>query len=184
MTLPDPEMATRQPPRSRFWQLAIIILLALSFIVAQRYGNELMQLVTDPAEATAITPPPCNLNRQACQLPIITPVASEAPWTFSISPQPIPVSAPLIFTLTPPARVLTTHAPSTVWVDLTGDDMDMGLIRIPLVQDANGQWTGSGSIPVCITGAMRWRARLHIQLVQTRLQADWIFTAPENNLRH
>lgn len=184
MTLHDSEMTTRKQPHSRLWPLAIVVLLAVSFIVAQRYGNDLMQLVTDPADATAITPPPCNLNREACQLPIITPVASEAPWAFSISPRPIPVSAPLTFTLTPPARVLPAHAPSTVWVDLTGDDMDMGLIRIALIQDANGQWTGTGSIPVCITGAMRWRARLHIQLAQTRLQADWVFTAPEDRTRH
>ncbi len=184
MTLQNPKNSARTQPRSRLWQLAILALLALSFIFAQRYGKEIMQLVTDPAEATAITPPPCNLNREVCQLPIITPVASEAPWSFSISPQPIPVSAPLAFTLTPPERVLAAHTPTAVWVDLTGNDMDMGLIRIPLVQDADGQWTGSGSIPVCITGAMRWRARLHIQLAQTRLQADWVFTAPEDGARH
>lgn len=178
-------MTLLQPPgkpKSRLWQFVALFLLALSFIVVQRYGNELLKLVTDPTEATQITPPPCNLNRERCQLPIITPVASEAPWTFSITPQPIPVSAPLTVTLSPPERIL--HAPTAVWVDLTGNDMDMGLIRMPLQQNADGSWTGTGSIPVCITGAMRWRARLHIQLAQTNLQADWIFTAPESGARH
>lgn len=184
MALPDSKIPPPTPLRTHRWRLAIVALLALAFFVAQRYGNDLMHMATGQVTATTITPPPCNLNREACPLPIITPVASEAPWIFSISPRPIPVSAPLSLTLTPPAQVLAAHTPSSAWVDLTGDDMDMGLIRIPLIRDAHGQWTGSGSIPVCVTGAMRWRARLHIQLAQTQLQADWIFTAPEQGTRH
>ena len=168
--------------KSRIWQFVALFFLAFSFILAQRYGNELLKLVTDPTDATQITPPPCNLNRERCQLPIITPVASEAPWSFSITPHPIPVSAPLTLTLTPPERIL--HTPAAVWVDLTGDDMDMGLIRISLQQNADGRWTGTGSIPVCVTGAMRWRARLYIQLAQTIVQADWVFTAPDHDARH
>src|SRR5574343_53364 len=173
---------TPRKQKSRSWQLVALFLLALSFIVAQRYGNELLRLVTDPTGATQITPPPCNLNREHCQLPVITPVASEAPWSFSVAPHPIPVSAPLTFTLSPPERIL--HTPAAAWVDLTGDDMDMGLIRISLQQNADGSWTGTGSIPVCVTGTMRWRARLHIQLAQTTLQADWVFTAPDHGARH
>ena len=168
--------------KSRIWQFVALFFLAFSFILAQRYGNELLKLVTDPTDATQITPPPCNLNRERCQLPIITPVASEAPWSFRITPHPIPVSAPLTLTLTPPERIL--HTPAAVWVDLTGDDMDMGLIRISLQKNSDGSWTGTGSIPVCVTGAMRWRARLYIQLAQTTLQADWVFTAPDHGARH
>ena len=99
--------------KSRIWQFVALFFLAFSFILAQRYGNELLKLVTDPTDATQITPPPCNLNRERCQLPIITPVASEAPWSFSITPHPIPVSAPLTLTLTPPERIL--HTPAAVW---------------------------------------------------------------------
>ena len=177
MTLPASEKL-----KSRRWPFAALLLLALSFVVIQRYGNDLLMLVTDPTEVTRVTPPPCNLNRSPCQLPVITPVASEAPWTFSITPRPIPVSAPLTFELSPPERIL--YMPTAAWGDLTGDDMDMGLIRVTLTPEADGSWTGTGSIPVCITGAMRWRARLNLQLTNTVLQADWVFVAPDQNARH
>src|SRR5574343_1624726 len=125
--------------KSRIWQFVALFFLAFSFILAQRYGNELLKLVTDPTDATQITPPPCNLNREHCQLPLITPVASEAPWSFSITPRPIPVSAPLTLTLTPPAQVLPTNRPSSAWVELTGDTMDMGLIRVALSPMPDGR---------------------------------------------
>jgi len=166
------------------WQLAAAVLLICSLALTHFYKQPLLSLVTGQTEAIHVTPPPCDLNRQICPLLVMTPVASEAPWAFSITPQPIPVSAPLVFTLTPPERVLTPHTPSAVWVDLTGDSMDMGLIRITLQQQPDGQWVGTGSIPVCVTGAMRWRARLHMALAQATLQADWVFTAPESDARH
>lgn len=166
------------------WLIAVAALLAASVVLSHFYKAHLMNLVTGESLTTQITPPPCNLNRTACALPVMTPVASEAPWTFSITPRPIPVSAPLSFTLTPPERMLATNKPEAAWIDLTGDNMDMGLIRIALEQQPDGQWVGTGSIPVCVTGAMRWRARLHMALSQTTLQADWVFTAPESNARH
>lgn len=168
----------------RLWQVAAGALLALSLTLTHFYKEDLLNLVAGQPEITQITPPPCDLNRQACALPVMTPVASEAPWTFSITPRPIPVSNTLSFTLAPPDRLLAPHAPMSVWVDLTGENMDMGLIRIPLQQEPDGRWLGTGSIPVCVTGAMRWRARLHVQLAQTTLQADWVFTAPEPDARH
>lgn len=170
--------------KRHFWQLIAAILLVISLTIAHRYKENLLSLVNTQPETTQITPPPCDLNRQTCILPVITPVASEAPWTFSISPRPIPVSAPLTISLSPPDRVLAPHAPLAVWVDLTGDSMDMGLIRVPLHQQEDGHWVGTGSIPVCVTGAMRWRARLNMQLSQTTLQADWIFSAPSPNAQH
>lgn len=166
------------------WLIAAATLLVASLVLSQFYKDRLMSLVTGEPLTTQITPPPCNLNRTACALPVITPVASEAPWTFSVTPRPIPVSAPLVFTLTPPDRILASNKPDAIWVDLTGDSMDMGLIRVNLQQQADGQWIGSGTIPVCVTGAMRWRARLNMVLQQTTLQADWVFTAPESATRH
>jgi len=170
--------------RPRRWPLIISALLALSILLAQVYQRQLLELISGQAASTQVTPPPCDLNQQACPLPIMTPVMSEAPWSFAISPRPIPVSAPLTFSVTPPDRVLPGNQPSTVWVDLTGDTMDMGLIRIPLTLTADGRWEGTGSIPICVTGQMRWRARLHMQLEQTTLQADWLFTAPTSTSTH
>lgn len=171
---PDRSSCTRR----RLWPFIGLTLLLLSIVLAQTFKQPLLVLISGQTETTRITPPPCDLNRQDCLLPLITPVASEAPWFFSISPQPIPVSAPLTLTLTPPARVLQGNHPDNVWVDLTGENMDMGLIRIPLTHNANGRWEGTGSIPICVTGQMRWRARLYLQLEQTVVEADWVFTAP------
>lgn len=177
-------MSSPETARSRQRLFTIVVLLSLSLLLAQRYKEPLLHMISGHPETTQVSPPPCDLNRHTCQLPIITPVASEAPWSFSITPHPIPVSAPLTLTLTPPDRILAGNQPRAVWVDLTGDSMDMGLIRIALTQRADGHWEGTGSIPVCVTGQMRWRARLHLELEQTVIQADWLFTAPLSNTSH
>ena len=169
---------------TNFWRIIGLLILLMSFVLAHIYEQPLLNLINGQASTTQITPPPCDLNRQSCLLPLMTPVASESPWTFAILPRPIPVSAPLTFILTPPVRILAPNQPETVWVDLTGDSMDMGVIRIPLTQSSDGHWQGRGSIPVCVTGQMRWRARLHMQLERTLLQADWLFTAPLSTAAH
>lgn len=179
MTLPD-----NRPPQSRKRLFLVIALLALSILLAQIYKQPLLDLIDGQPTALQVSPPPCDLNRQACALPLITPVASEAPWSFAITPHPIPVSTPLVFSLSPPERPLPGNRPQAAWIDLTGDSMDMGLIRIPLTQTTDGRWEGTGSIPVCVTGQMRWRARLHLQLEQTTLQADWLFDAPVTGTAH
>ena len=164
--------------------IAILALLVLSIILAQVYRQPLLNLLGISEDATQITPPACDLNQESCLLPLITPVASEAPWRFSITPRPIPVSAPLTFTLTPPTRTLPSNQPTAAWVDLTGDSMDMGLIRVELNPLPDGRWEGTGSIPVCVTGRMRWRTRLVMQLEQVRLQTDWTFEAPVSTNAH
>ena len=165
--------------RTRYWPIIIgLTLLGLSAVLAHIYRQPILAQIYGQREVTQVAPPSCDLNTQACPLPIITPIMSEAAWTFSITPRPIPLSSPLTLTLSPPERTLPTNRPQAVWLDLTGDDMDMGLIRIPLAQTPDGRWIGTGSIPVCITGKMRWRASLHLQLEQTTLQANWLFTAP------
>ena len=170
--------------RQRRWPLVGLALLVLSMVLAQVYKAPLLDLLDGQPDITRVTPPPCDLNREVCSLPILTPVASESPWSFSITPRPIPVSSPITLTLTPPDRTLPGNRPAAVWVDLTGDSMDMGLIRVPLTQGPDGQWEGTGSIPVCVSGQMRWRARLHLQLEQTTLQADWLFDAPVSGAAH
>lgn len=164
--------------RSRRRLFIAMALLGLSIVLAQIFKDRLFNLMRGQPKVTRITPPPCDLNRQRCSLPMITPVASEAPWLFSIAPRPVPVSSPLTLTLAPPDRILETNRPTAVWVDLTGESMDMGLIRIALTPTPDGRWEGTGSIPVCITGQMPWRAGLYMQLGQTLIQADWVFSAP------
>ena len=172
MPYPDPR------PSARRWLLPALVLLVLSIVLAQIYKQPLLNLLGGTPAARQVTPPPCDLNQQACPLPIPSTSASETLWSFAITPRPIPVSAPLTLTLTPPTRILPANRPQAFWADLTGDSMDMGLIRIALTPTADGRWEGTGSIPVCVTGQMRWRVRMHMQLEQTTLQADWLFTAP------
>ncbi len=173
---------TRMPeksPTQRYWPIVIgLVLLGLSAILAHTYRQPLLSKIYGEREATPVAPPTCDLNQQACPLPIITPIMSEAAWTFDIAPRPIPLNSPLTFTLTPPDQTLPTNRPLAVWLDLTGDDMDMGLIRVPMTQTPDGRWIGTGSIPICVTGQMRWRASLYLQLEQATLQANWVFKAP------
>ena len=162
------------------WLWVILTLLVLSLVASQVYKERLMNLIGGVSEAVEVTPPACDLNRGSCPFSIMTLAASETPWMFSISPHPIPVSTPLTLTLTPPPG----KQPRAISVDLMGDNMDMGLIRIVLVPTADGRWEGVGSIPICVTGSMRWRARLYLQLEKTRIQADWVFNAPTSTAMH
>ena len=171
-------------PHTRRRLIVAGVLLSLSIVLAQVYKQPLLDLIDGHSGSLQLSPPPCDLNTQACPLPLMTPVASEAPWLFAITPRPVPVSSPLTLTLTPPERILPGNSPSAVWVDLTGDSMDMGVIRIPLALTSDGRWEGTGSIPICVTGQMRWRARLHMVLTQTAVQADWVFSAPLTATEH
>ena len=92
----------------------------------------------------------CDLQRAACRVNL--PLGGEATLAFSGVPvrplQPFSVETRL------PADV------DRVTLELTGAEMDMGLQRIELQPHGDGRHTGQATLPVCVTGQMRWQATL------------------------
>jgi hypothetical protein len=77
---------------------------------------------------------------------------------FTIAPRPIVPLRPLELTV-----LLDGPAPQEVRLDLNGADMEMGLSRAMLHAEAPGRYVGRTSLPLCVTGRMRWQATLHLR---------------------
>jgi len=86
---------------------------------------------------------------------------------FSISPHPIVGLKPLQL------KVWTEGmAPQVVEVDFRGLGMNMGFNRPRLQEDSAGEYSGTGTLSVCILDRMAWEATV---LVSTR---DGVYAAP------
>jgi hypothetical protein len=94
----------------------------------------------------------CDLNATACTF---TPAGGQAA-TIEFTPRPLPLMQPI--------RIALTGVPGIdqATIDFDGVAMDMGFNRVTLVRDSTGTLHGTALLPVCATGAMRWRADLRI----------------------
>lgn len=99
----------------------------------------------------------CDLNRGACEFPLSAGQTGRIEFT----PRPLPLMRPL----TVSARVPTNIASARLVFQ--GVAMDMGFNQATLTRSAAGELTGSAMLPVCATGAMRWRADLYLGDSQT-----------------
>lgn len=63
---------------------------------------------------------------------------------------------------------------------LSGADMNMGTILRPLEKDATGQYRSEVVLPVCMSGAMRWRMDLDIGYEEGYIVASFIFSTGQN----
>jgi hypothetical protein len=91
----------------------------------------------------------CDLGRGPCAADTgLGRVALE------ISPRPIA-------TMTPLNVVMDASEPlDDVALDLNGRDMEMGPNTVRLTAHSARRWQGSATIPVCLTGRMRWNATI------------------------
>lgn len=74
-----------------------------------------------------------------------------------LAPRPIPAMQPLL------VAVSATAPLDEVRLDLAGRDMDMGPNQTRLNRQGTLRWQGSATIPICLTGRMRWEATLRIR---------------------
>ncbi|MCL2021205.1 MAG: hypothetical protein FWG81_03680 [Betaproteobacteria bacterium] len=61
-------------------------------------------------------------------------------------------------------------------LDLSGAEMDMGVISHELVRDAEGHYQGEIVLPICITGVMRWQADVIVEYDNERVIAPFLFS--------
>jgi len=106
--------------------------------------------------ATATLDANCDLTAGACE----SHFPGNGRVSFSISPHPIVGLKPL--QLKVQTEGLETQA---VDVDFRGLGMNMGFNRPRLQEDAEGEYSGTGTLSVCILDRMTWEATV---LISTR----------------
>jgi len=127
----------------------LLILIGLGFLGGQYISQEKNQAVNDVrilGEAVD-----CLLSESACKV---------AGYTLEFKDRPIRPLTPIKVEMQTAANV------SSVILDLEMLDMDMGVNRFKLVQEAEGIWKGEIMIPVCATGRRDWVANMLIESEQ------------------
>lgn len=94
---------------------------------------------------------PCDLNRGPCSFALTNGESGR----IAFSPRPLPVMQPIAIRIDAPTSTQTAR------LDFQGTTMDMGFNQTTLRRDDRGALMGSAMLPICATGAMRWRADLY-----------------------
>jgi hypothetical protein len=141
-----------------------IAFLALVVVV----GYKLSPLLLPKADVSVQPDPACDLQKEACAVAL--PGGGRV--QLSIAPRPIPMVSPLQMEV-----ALTGREASKVEVDFAGVDMNMGLNRPELAAQGGGRFTGEGSLPVCVTGGMDWRATVLIETGRERIAVPFRFAS-------
>lgn len=110
--------------------------------------------------------PDCKLNTAPCTA--MLPGGGRL--TLEAGTRPVPLVKP--FTVRVRAEGVTLDA---VMLEFTGADMDMGINRVEMRATPEG-FVGEASLPVCVTGAMRWRATVQAQTPQGRFAVPFDFS--------
>jgi hypothetical protein len=108
----------------------------------------------------------CDLNQGAC----VADLPDGGKMRVEITPRPIPVLRPLNISLS-----LEGYAVQAARLNFSGVGMDMGFNPITLKENAGGQFTGQGALPVCVNGRMRWQATFILENAQGSLAAPFQF---------
>lgn len=147
------------------------VLLALVVIGAAGYWFSPLLLPTADVAATADAG--CDLHRQACGAALPDGGRLE----LSITPRPIPMVRPLSVDV----RVSGIDV-GKVEIDFVGIDMNMGYNRPQLTPAGVGRFTGSASLPVCITGSMAWQATVLLESGRRRISVPFRFDSAPHAL--
>ena len=144
---------------NRLWIVAALMFLALAGVAAYK----VLPLLYPETVRVAPLDPDCDLRAGPC----VGVLSGGGRISFGIKPATIPVVTPLEFEVN-----LEQISASGVEVDFQGIGMNMGFNRPKLAARGEGRFTGNGMIPVCISDAMEWEAKV---LVYTD---DGIVAAP------
>ena len=96
--------------------------------------------------------------------------------SIDLSPRPVPVLRPITINVR-----FDNKTAATAWLDLKGVDMDMGLNRAKLQAQDGKTLQGQITIPICLTGTMRWQLELHLDEGPQSETIGFNFSAPLNH---
>lgn len=140
------------------------MLIALLIVVGYKLSPQLLPT----ADLNLLPDPQCDLQHANCRVDIPGGGSIE----LDMGRQPIPLVRAF-------AVQVTTHdlATDRVEVDFTALDMNMGRNRITLADQGGGRHLGQATLPVCITGSMRWQATILVARGRQRLAIPYRFDA-------
>lgn len=116
----------------------------------------------------------CDLRAGPCT----SPLSDGRAIRFSIEPRSIPPLVPLLL------RVDTLgFSAEKVDVDLNGVGMYMGYNRISLSPVADGHFSATASLSVCIRSVMEWEARVTIEGEDAQITAPFRFITVKDGLQ-
>lgn len=158
-------------PQEKNFLIDAAILVALIAIGAAGYWFSPLLL---PASDVAVTVDAgCDLHRQACGATLPGGGRIE----LSIMPRPIPMVQPLVVEV----RVSGIEA-GKADIDFAGVGMNMGYNRQPLAPAGDGRFTGSASLPVCITGSMAWQTTVLVEAGRQKISVPFRFESTPHPL--
>ncbi|HTY98610.1 MAG TPA: hypothetical protein VMB75_02160 [Rhodocyclaceae bacterium] len=147
-------------------QLLIDAAIALAMVLVALVGYKLSPLFLPQADTVASPVTGCDLQRGPCTASLPDGRRLE----LSVTPRPIPMVRPLNLEVK-----LEGIAADKVEVDFAGATMNMGYNRRTLTAAGAGRYVGTATLPVCITGAMTWRATVLAQAGRERVAAAFDF---------
>lgn len=140
------------------------LLLALVLVV----GYKLAPLWLPYQDLDLQPDPRCDLQRENCRVAVPGGGSIE----LAMGSRPIPLARPFAVEV-----ISRDFTPDRVEIDFTALDMNMGRNRISLAARGDGRHVGEASLPVCITGGMRWQATLLVEHGRQRLAIPYRFDA-------
>jgi hypothetical protein len=154
------------PPRGRFHRRSLWADGAIAFAIVLIAGSSWWFAPRATIELPHVGN--CDLNRGPCT----SALPSGGSIELAIEPRPVPVLEPLALRV----RMDGIQA-DAVEVDFAGVGMNMGYNRPRLARAGPDEFTGSATLPVCITGAMAWDATVLVQAGRRTISAPFRFEA-------
>lgn len=163
--LNDPSLPPASQQRRRLIDAIALLALALVGIV----GYKLSPLNGPPVETRLAPAPGCNLHRGPC-----TVAVGGGSLEVSLTPRPVPLIKPIRIQVR-----ATGFRPARMDADFAGVGMNMGFNRPQLQPQEDGSYLGETTLPVCVTGTMRWELTLLVATEAGHFLAPFRFDTPE-----
>jgi hypothetical protein len=151
------------------WLVAGLLFLALVAVVIYKF----QPLLNPELAAVAPLDPSCDLRAGPC----VGKFPEGIEISFGIEPRSIPLVQPLQL------RVMVRGvSASSAEVDFISIGMDMGFNRSQLKAEGDGDFSGTGILPVCIRTVMEWEARVMVRTDKGLIAAPFRFATVKSGV--
>lgn len=152
------------PAKSLLVDSALILALLAVGVV----GYKLAPLLLPKADVVVAADAGCDLQQAACGASL----PGGGRLVFALAPRPIPMAVPFEASVT-----LSGVVAESVTIDFAGVEMNMGVNRQVLTAHGNERFSGSVTLPVCVSGRMLWQATVLVESGRQSIAVPFRFAA-------